>query len=290
MAGNYSITIRADGLILTGAIYNADHQNHVDNCTPTGLDDYSLDVAQMRTQTDPGTPGSESMATSIAGEIARLRFVLARLIDKTYWYDVPAASAAITGNLTLTAADFGYQNVNKFITANADITLPLANAVATTKRASFKNTGAFTVNLLRAGTDTIDGRTSYRIPPFSSFELASDGTTGWQVLGNPIENAGSVALADGANIAWDLAAAPAATLTLAGNRTLDNPTNKRAGSSFALLVSQDGTGVRTLAYGTDYKWPDGIAPILTTTANRKDLLTFYCDGTSLFGSIIFDFA
>jgi hypothetical protein len=290
LSGNYSITIRADGLILTGAIYNADHQNHVDNCTPTGLDDYSVDVAQMRTQTDPGASGSESLATSIAGEITRLRYVLARLIDKTYWYDVPAASAVISGNITLTAADFGYQNVHKFITANADITLPLATAVASTKRAYFKNNGDFTVNFLRAGTDTIDGRTSYRLPPSASCELVSDDAAGWIVLGNPIENAGSVALTDAASVAWDLAAAPAATLTLGGNRTLANPTNKRAGASFVLLVTQDGTGTRTLAYGTNYKWADGVAPILTTTAGRKDLLSFYCDGTNMIGSVLYDYA
>ena len=290
MAGNYSITTRADGLILTGAIYNADHQNHVDNATPTGLDDYSLDVAQMRTQTDPGTSGSESLATSVAGEIARLRFVLARLIDKTYWYDVPAASAVISGNITLTDADFSLQNVNKLITANADITLPLANTVSSIKRALFKNTGSFTVNFLRAGSDTIDGRTSYRLPPLASVELVSDNTSSWFVLSNPSEISVVGSLTDAASIAWDLNDKPVATVTLGGNRTLENPTNLRAGSTFALLVTQDGTGTRTLAYGTTYKWTDGVEPILTTTAGRKDLLTFYCDGTSLFGSILYDYA
>lgn len=289
MAGNYTHTTRADGLILTGAIYNSDHQNHVDNCTPTGLDDYSTNAAEMRTQTDPGGVGSESLATSIAGEIARIRYVLARLIDKTYWYDTPGSAAAITGNITLTAADFGIQNVTKRITANADITLPAASAVTTNKRCLFKNTGTYTVNLIRAGSDTIDGLTTYRVPPYSSIELVSDATSAWSVLSNPSEIAGTVALTDGANIAWDLAAAPVATLTLGGNRTLDNPTNKRAGASFALLVSQDATGTRTLAYGTDYKWADGVAPILTTTASRKDLLTFFCDGTYLYGSVIYDY-
>jgi hypothetical protein len=290
MAGNYTHTTRADGIILTAAIYNADHQNHVDNFTPTGLDDYSVDVAQMRTQTDPGASGSESMATSIAGEIARIRYVLARLIDKTYWYDTPGSAAAITGNITLTATDFGIQNVSKRITANAEITLPAASAVTSNKRCLFKNTGTYVSKLIRAGADTIDGLTEYRIPPYSSIELCSDGTSAWFVLGNPSEVAGSVALTDGANVAWDLAAAPVATLTLGGNRTLDNPTNKRAGASYALLVTQDGTGTRTLAYGTEYKWMDGAAPILTPTAARKDLLTFYCDGTNLYGSVLYDYA
>lgn len=292
MPGTYTITVRADGLILTGAIYNADHQNHVNNAVPAGIDDYSEDVTQMRVQADPGASGSESLATSIAEEITRLRYVLARLAGKTYWYDAPGLSAAITGNIVLTAADFSVMNSNKRITANADITLPAASAVDTSKRATFKNTGDFVVTLTAAGADTIEDPTitAYRIPPYASVEILSDATSQWYVLSNPIEAVGSVALTDGANVAWDLAAAPVATLTLGGNRTLDNPTNLRAGASYALLVAQDGTGIRTLAYGTAYKWPDGVAPILTTTASKKDLLTFFCDGTDMHGSIIYNYS
>lgn len=86
MAALYSHTTRADGLILTAAIYNADHQNHIDNGVPSQLDDYSGTTAEMRTQTDPGEFGSESQATSLAGEIERLRFALAEHKGTTYWY------------------------------------------------------------------------------------------------------------------------------------------------------------------------------------------------------------
>ena len=79
MPGNYTITSRADGLVLTAAIYNADHQNHVDNQTPAGTDDYSVNLTQMLLTTDPGETGSESLATSMAGEIERLRFAIAEM-------------------------------------------------------------------------------------------------------------------------------------------------------------------------------------------------------------------
>lgn len=96
-------------------------------------------------------------------------------------------------------------------------------------------------------------------------------------------------LTDGANIAWNLNNGGFATVTLAGNRTLDNPTNMKAGASYILIVKQDGTGTRTLAYGTAYLWPGNIDPVLTTAINSVDILTFVSDGTSMYGSHVLDF-
>ncbi len=92
-----------------------------------------------------------------------------------------------------------------------------------------------------------------------------------------------VTLADGANIAWDLDNGNVAQVTLAGNRTLDNPTNMKAGGTYVLLVRQDATGSRTLAYGTAYKFNAGEVPVLTTAASAVDMLTFVSDGTSMYG-------
>lgn len=99
------------------------------------------------------------------------------------------------------------------------------------------------------------------------------------------------ALTDGASIAWNLNNGVAAALTIGGNRTLSNPTNIKAGGTYILTVTQDGTGSRTLAYGTNYKWPGGIAPLLSTAVGAKDVLTFFSpDGTLLYGAIQKGFA
>lgn len=92
MAGLYSHTTRSTGTVLTATIYNADHQNHIDNYDPELQDDYSPDVATMRAATDPGESGSESLATSAAGEFERIRFVIDEIIGKDYWYESPATS------------------------------------------------------------------------------------------------------------------------------------------------------------------------------------------------------
>ena len=105
--------------------------------------------------------------------------------------------------------------------------------------------------------------------------------TNWIYVGDINEN-GEDTLSDGANIAWNLQASKNGTVTLAGNRTLDNPTNLVAGESHVLRVVQDGTGTRTLAYGSAYKFAGGTAPTLTAGAGGAvDLLEFYCDGTNM---------
>lgn len=90
MSGLYSHTTRADGTVLTAAIYNADHQNHITNFIPTQMDDYSNDATEMQQQSDPGTPGSESLAQSLSGELERIRYAIAQVSGQPYWYSVPS--------------------------------------------------------------------------------------------------------------------------------------------------------------------------------------------------------
>ena len=88
------------------------------------------------------------------------------------------------------------------------------------------------------------------------------------------------ALTDGATITADFAAANNFSVTLGGNRTLANPTNQTAGQSGAITITQDGTGSRTLAYGSNWKFSQGSAPVLTTTANAVDVLVYFCESSS----------
>lgn len=93
MSGLYSHTTRSTGTTLTAAIYNSDHQNHIDNSVPAQFDDYSASVAEMQTQTDPGEVGTESQASSLAGEIERLRKMIVELKGVSYWYQTAPATA-----------------------------------------------------------------------------------------------------------------------------------------------------------------------------------------------------
>jgi hypothetical protein len=83
-----------------------------------------------------------------------------------------------------------------------------------------------------------------------------------------------VALTDGANIALDLSTGFDFSVTLAGNRTLSNPTNAKVGQRGRIRVVQDATGSRTLAFGTSYEFTNGVALTLTTTAAAEDVLYY----------------
>jgi hypothetical protein len=89
-----------------------------------------------------------------------------------------------------------------------------------------------------------------------------------------------VTLTDAATIATDLSLGNQFQVTLGGNRTLGAPTNVVAGQSGVIRVVQDGTGSRTLAYNSVFKFPGGTAPTLTTTANAVDLLAYHVESTT----------
>jgi len=88
------------------------------------------------------------------------------------------------------------------------------------------------------------------------------------------------ALTDGATITPNFALANNFSVTLGGNRTLANPTNLTAGQHGVIVITQDGTGSRTLAYGSYFKFPAGAAPTLTTTASAVDVLAYYVESST----------
>jgi len=81
-------------------------------------------------------------------------------------------------------------------------------------------------------------------------------------------------LTDGATITPDLNDSNNYSVVLAGNRTLANPTNCTAGQSGSVFIVQDGTGSRTLSWGSYWDFAGGTAPTLTTTAAAVDRVDY----------------
>src|SRR5262245_44461939 len=114
--GLYSHTTRATGTILTAAIYNSDHQNHITNQNPTMTGALSDNLSEHQDTDDPGGLGTEVLAANLAEELKQLRFCISRITGKAQWYIAPATNlesvggtiidlvvnetAAIKGNLT----------------------------------------------------------------------------------------------------------------------------------------------------------------------------------------------
>jgi len=81
-------------------------------------------------------------------------------------------------------------------------------------------------------------------------------------------------LTDGTSIAVNFDTAQNFTVTLGGNRTLENPTNIDAGQTGSIMVIQDGTGSRTLSYGSYWKFAGGTAPTLSTVSAAVDRIDY----------------
>lgn len=96
MPALYTHTTRASGTILTAAIYNGDHQNHITYGTAQYLGGWEASVGQMQISTDPGEQGTENLGSSISDEIEQLRFAIKEVKQRidgtiTYWYETPLA-------------------------------------------------------------------------------------------------------------------------------------------------------------------------------------------------------
>lgn len=125
---------------------------------------------------------------------------------------------------------------------------------------TFSGTQTVTGTLAVSGNATFTGQTS-------SAEVALPATTGTVTID----------LSTGNNFGG----------TLTGNITLANPSNAVSGQSGAIRFTQDGTGSRTIAFGTNWKFQGGVKPTLSTAAAAVDILTYYAkDATTIIGSIV----
>lgn len=87
-------------------------------------------------------------------------------------------------------------------------------------------------------------------------------------------------LSDGANIATDASLGNVFTVTLGGNRTLDNPTNPTNGQKCIWRFRQDGTGSRTISLGAAFRFGTDITGVtLSTAASKTDFMGAVYNGT-----------
>lgn len=108
-------------------------------------------------------------------------------------------------------------------------------------------------------------------------------------LAGPLRARAVVTLADAPSITPDFAAGNDFTVTLAGNRTLANPSNAAAGQGGSILIRQDATGGRTLAFGSAWVFPGATAPMLTFAGGRVDRLDYWCpDAVTVHAQLVED--
>lgn len=81
-------------------------------------------------------------------------------------------------------------------------------------------------------------------------------------------------LTDAATITPDFSAGINFGVTLGGNRTLANPVNTKSGQQGTIIITQDATGSRTLAYGANWKFVANLST-LSTAANSVDVVSYF---------------
>ena len=121
-------------------------------------------------------------------------------------------------------------------------------------------------------------------------DIATMSSHGVTFTGNRIEVGASssdiTTLTDQAIITPDFGASANFAVTLAGNRTLANPFNLVAGQSGSIFVTQDGTGSRTLSFGSKFHFVGGTAPTMTTTASAVDRVDYIVKSTDVIHAVV----
>jgi hypothetical protein len=195
-----------------------------------------------------------------------------------------ANSAAIYANGAFTAANSSVSAASSagvyangaFIQANTVFTQSNTYVWPTANSAAIYANGAFTAANTKAATAS---------PTFTGTVVMANANTTvinvqsqLEVYGRAFQNI--ITLADVSTITMNLAQTNNFSVTLGGNRTLANVANSTPGQSGFIVVRQDGTGSRTLSFGTGWRFPTNSAPTLTTTANAVDLIVYTATTTS----------
>lgn len=152
----------------------------------------------------------------------------------------------------------------------------------------------------RAGIDVLDSRYTSQASGLASQETANaalaSGNAALSDLTGKVSKAGdvisgtvvstsqsysepSVVVSSGV-ILLDFSSADNFEVTLEGNSTLAPSVSPSGGQTGSILLRQDGTGSRTLAYSGGWSFSNGSAPTLTVTPSGVDLLAYYAPNTS----------
>lgn len=231
-------------------------------------------------------------------------------------YDFTETGGGTTFTLTNAATNgdlIEYVALNASTSATGNTSL--GSVSVTTNQTVFNTSDTFTSSNLAVflnGVKLVDG-TDYNVTSSSQFTLTSTAVsgdiveyiaygatvassnlskTGDTMTGNLTVNADLIVTGykethtdngnTGTSQTIDISDSTLQTYTLTGNCTFTMPTAD-AGRSFTVFI-KTGAGSFTATF-TGAKFPSNSSPVITTDANRMDIITFYSDGTNWYGSI-----
>ena len=226
------------------------------------------------TEVDGATDQSRNASLEFAGTLTANVTVVVPEVEKLYFITENTTGSFGVKLKTNTGSAISLQQSTNILVAcdgselyKLEVPTSVSAFTINTLTATSIDTSVINASLVSAANGTFTSTVSANTVD-TSIAIITDATFAGQVVGTP------VTLTDATSIALDLATGNNFTVTLAGNRTLENPTNAVAGQTGQIYVIQDGTGSRTLAFGSNYKFPNGTAITISTSTSSVDLLVF----------------
>ena len=178
--------------------------------------------------------------------------------------------SAITSINTVVAAVSALTSVNKVAITSINTVVAAVSALTSVNKAAITSINS-AITSINAGTfNTLTVTTSASIG--GTLAIGTSAIKTLTINGPALSVV--VSLTDATSITPDFDVGQNFALTLGGNRTLAAPTNLDSGQVGSIFITQDGTGSRTLAFNTVWKFPGGTVPTLSTTAGAVDRIDY----------------
>lgn len=130
----YSMTfIPSTGNTILSDHINTSNNEHINNNIPESIDDFSVNVSEMQAVTDPYPASTESLATTLDGEIQRLRNVIKQITQETQWYFDPPTFCEDSANYNHGANNFTGSGAYDFGSSTASLEIPNDAAITVDK-------------------------------------------------------------------------------------------------------------------------------------------------------------
>ena len=168
------------------------------------------------------------------------------------------------------------KNIGTSVTEIPDISIADARYTRISAANSFTGDNTFNSIVSVVGAATFAGDTTFSslisVVGAATFNASVTFNSAVQVSG--AAKGTIITLTDGASVIVSMAKANTFVVTLGDNRTLGFPSPIPPGQSGMIYIYQDGTGSRTLAYTSCWRFAGGTTPTLTTTAAAVDMLAY----------------
>jgi hypothetical protein len=198
-------------------------------------------------------------------------------------FDGSAALAQVIAS-TYGGTGNGFTKFTGPTTAERTFTLPDANSTILVSGGALGTPSGGTVtNLTGTASININGTVGATTPTTGAFTSISSSTN--TTIKDLRETIATVTYAS--TITPDVANGTVQKVTLTGNVTFSAFANPVTGQSLTLIITQDGTGSRTLTSTMKFS---GASKTLSTAASSIDIMTVFYDGTNYYASLAKGFA